>query len=87
LSATNHTLFYRFNLLHADPPILQASLSGSKRGLLAYGLSGTNYTLQYATSIPPNWKPWTNYTLTNAFSSFTNLGAPASTIYYRLERQ
>ncbi len=86
LNANSSALFYRFNLLIADPPILEASLNASTRALLAYGVAGTNYTLQYATNLagPAAWHTYTNYTLTNAFRSFTNLDN--STIFYRLQR-
>ncbi|HWD17882.1 MAG TPA: CARDB domain-containing protein [Verrucomicrobiae bacterium] len=88
LSAANQTLFYRFNLLNAEPPILDANLSDGGRSLIAYGRPGTNYILQFATNLAGRaaWQDWTNFSSTNAFQSFTNLGGAAPTIFYRLER-
>jgi hypothetical protein len=82
------TVFFRAFVLNADPPILQASLSGTNRSLLAFGLAGTNYTLQTAgnLSVTVAWYPLLNYTLTNSFQFFTNLG-PGSPIFYRIKKQ
>ena len=70
---------------NADPPILQ-TVAGSTRSLMAYGLRGTNYTLLTSPGLmPANWSPVLNYTLSNSFQLFTNLGVVAPA-YYRLKR-
>jgi hypothetical protein len=84
LDPTPAALFFRAYLLDADPPILQGSLSGANRSLLAFGLAGTNYTLQTSSNLVA-WHPLLNYTLTNSFQFFTNLGA-GSPAFYRIEK-
>jgi hypothetical protein len=81
-------VFFRAYLLEAAPPILQASLSGANRSLLAFGLAGTNYTLQTSSNLSATvaWYPLLNYTLTNSFQFFTNLG-PGSPAFYRIRQQ
>jgi hypothetical protein len=81
-------LFFRAYVLNADPPILQASLSGTNRSLLTFGLAGTNYTLQTSSNLSATvaWYPLLNYTLTNSFQYFTNLGA-GSPAFYRIQKQ
>ena len=88
LSATNQAAFYRFSLLNADPPILEASLTGTNRSVLAYGLSGTNYALQYTTNLAGTvaWHPQASFTLSNSFQWFTNLGNSSPAIFYRLQK-
>ncbi len=81
-------VFFRAYLLEADPPILQGSLSGANRSLLAFGLAGANYTLQTSSNLSATvaWYPLLNYTLTNSFQLFTNLGA-GSPAFYRIKKQ
>jgi hypothetical protein len=81
---TPAALFFRAYVLNADPPILQGSLSGANRSLLAFGLAGTNYTLQTSGNLVA-WHPLLNYTLTNSFQFFTNLGA-GSPAFYRIDK-
>jgi len=80
--------FYRASLFQADPPLLEAHLGGQSRSLLAYGLPGTNYTLQYSTNLSSvvAWYPLMNYTLTNSFRVFSNLSNPNPSVFYRLKR-
>jgi hypothetical protein len=87
LDSSPAALFFRAYLLNADPPILQGSLSGANRSLLAFGLAGTNYTLQTSSNLSATvaWYPLLNYTLTNSFQFFTNLGV-GSPAFYRIEK-
>jgi hypothetical protein len=82
------TLFFRAYVLNADPPLLQGALSGGNFTLLAYGLSGTNYTLQSSSNLSGTvaWNPLLSYTLTNTFQLFTNLGS-TSPAFYRIKKQ
>lgn len=79
--------FFRAYSFNADPPILQASLAGARRSLLAYGIPGTNYTVLAATNLasPIAWSPVFSYTLTNSFQYLTNLDN-SSPVFYRLRR-
>jgi hypothetical protein len=79
--------FFRAYSFNADPPILQASLAGGQRSLLAFGVPGTNYTLLTSSnlSLPAGWSPLLSYRLTNSFQYFTNLGN-SSPAFYRLVR-
>jgi hypothetical protein len=77
--------FFRAYSFNADPPIIQVVPGEAQRTLLAYGVPGTNYTLQSAGSLPGVWSPVTTYTLTNSFLYLTNLGN-SSQIFYRLKR-
>jgi hypothetical protein len=81
-------VFFRAYLLNADPPILQASLSGTNLSLLTFGLAGANYALQTSSNLSATvaWRPLLSYTLTNSFQSFTNPG-PGSPAFYRLKKQ
>jgi hypothetical protein len=87
LSSGNPGLFYRYDVLNPDPPILEA-YSSQNESLLAYGLSHTNYTLQYTTNISGTvaWYPRLSYTLTNSYLWITNLGSGAPGVFYRLKR-
>jgi len=87
LSATTPGVFYRYDVLNADPPILEAYTSQNV-SLLAYGLSHTNYTLQYRTNLSGTvaWYPQLSYTLTNSYLWITNLGSGAPDVFYRLKR-
>ncbi|HEX4122217.1 MAG TPA: hypothetical protein VH619_16490 [Verrucomicrobiae bacterium] len=89
LSDTNRDIYYRYGILAAEPPILQGSLAGKNRSLLTYGLAGTNYTLQVSSNLSATvgWYPLLNYTLTNSFLYFTNLGATGSPVFYRIQKQ
>jgi hypothetical protein len=81
--------FYRAWQFSADPPIVGLSLpSRTNTTLLLYGLSGTNYTVESASNMPPVlWSPATNVLLTNSFY-FLNLGAPTNkTMFFRARRQ
>lgn len=88
LSETNTDVYYLYKPLNADPPLLQASLTGAGRSLAAYGISGTNYTLQFTTNLSPTvaWHPLLSYTLTNSFRFFTNLAATNPSIFYRIQK-
>jgi len=90
LDESKTMIFYRAELLSADPPILTSQLSGLTRLLQIHGLVGTNYGLQYATNLsaPVTWYPLLSYRLTNAFQSITNPGGSTNpVIYYRLKKQ
>ena len=80
--------FYRAHTLNADPPLLEAYLENQNRSLLAYGLPGSSYTLQYATNLAPvtTWSSLLSYTLTNSFQAFTNLGNAQPRIFYRIKK-
>jgi hypothetical protein len=88
LDPTPVAVFFRAYVLNADPPIIQASLSGTNFSLLAFGLAGTNYTLQTSSDLSATlaWRPLLSYTLTNSFRSFTNPG-PGSPAFYRVKKQ
>jgi len=87
LDSTGRDVYYRVELVRADPPILQASLSGNSLSLLAYGLANTNYTLQYSTDLPPSaWHPLLQYTLTNSFQWFNGVGKTNPIEFYRIQR-
>jgi phosphodiesterase/alkaline phosphatase D-like protein len=91
ISNLNHALaaiFYRAFDYSADPPVLQVFPSNPGPALLAFGLAGTNYQLQSSTNISSAafWQPWTNYTLTNSFQFFTNLGGANPVIFYRIKK-
>lgn len=79
--------FFRADSVNADPPILQASLAGTQRSILAFGIPGTNYVLQTSSnlSLSAGWSPVFSYRLTNSFQFFTNLGN-SSPAFYRLVR-
>jgi phosphodiesterase/alkaline phosphatase D-like protein len=81
-------IFYRAYDFAADPPVLQAYIGNPSRALLAFGLTGTNYQLQYSTNISSAafWQPLVNYTLTNSFQFFTNIGNSNPVIFYRVQR-
>ena len=81
-------VFFRAYVLNADPPVLQASVSGTNLSLLSFGLAGSNYTLQTSSNLSATaaWRPLLSYTLTNSFQSFTNPG-PGSPAFYRLKKQ
>jgi hypothetical protein len=87
LAATGPDVFYRAYSFNADPPIIQASLAGTRRSLLTYGIPGTNYTLQSASSPSgsTSWSAVFSYTMTNSFQVITNLDNSAP-IFYRLKR-
>ena len=79
--------YFRAEAFNADPPLLQASLAGGQRSLLAFGVPGTNYTLLTSSnlSLATGWSSWLSYRLTNSFPFFTNLGN-GSPAFYRLQR-
>ncbi|HZM05875.1 MAG TPA: hypothetical protein VFC44_22975, partial [Candidatus Saccharimonadales bacterium] len=87
LSSIPTAAYFRAYVLNADPPILQAS-TGASRSLLAFGMTGTNYTLQTTTNLSGTilWSPVLNYKLTNSFQFFTNVGA-GSPAFYRIMKQ
>ena len=87
LGPTNQGVLYRPAILNADPPVLEA-YAAQNRSLLAYGLSGTNYVLQFKTNISGTvaWYPRLSYTLTNSFLWITNLGTDAADAFYRIKR-
>jgi len=84
--AASQSVFYRYGALNANPPVLQANADHS---VLAFGLKGTNYGLQYSTNLSGTvaWHPLVNFTLTNSFQYLTNLGAANPIVFYRLKRQ
>ena len=79
--------FFRAHTVNADPPLLEAYLNSQERLLLAYGLAGTHYTLEYATNLGPTavWSPLLGYTLTNSFQFFPVDNA-LPRVFYRLSR-
>jgi len=87
LTSTNPGVFYRYNVLNADPPILEA-YSSQNESLLAYGLSHTHYTLQYTTNLSGTvaWYPRMSYTITNSYLWITNLGSGAPDVFYRVKQ-
>ena len=88
MDSSRTVVFFRAYVLNADPPILEASLSGANRSLLAFGLPGTNYTLLTSSNLSATvaWQPLLNYTLTNSFQFFTNLGS-GSPAFYRAKKR
>ncbi len=85
----NPTVFYRAYQFTADPPILQAMLSGPDQVLLAYGVPSRSYQVQYASNVSGtvSWYPLLSYTLTNSFR-YLPVGPPTNpAIFYRLQRQ
>ena len=80
-------LFYRSQPLLADPPLLQPLLQNGQKSIVAYGLAGTNYTVQTTTNLSPTmaWAPLLNYTLTNSFQVIPGLPA-ANSIFYRIQK-
>ena len=87
VALTTPAEFFRAYSFSADPPILQASLTGTRRSLLAFGIPGTNYTLLTTSNLAPPivWSPYLSYTLTNSFQFFTNVSY-SSPVFYRLVR-
>lgn len=86
LSSSTSDVYYRYHVLNADPPVLQTLTVPAGQSMVAYGLAGSNYTLQYASRIssPAAWNPLLSYTLTNSFH-FLNL-TNTSSVFYRLKR-
>jgi hypothetical protein len=89
LSVNTPDVFYRSLLFNADPPVLAPQLVNQNRSLMIYGLSGTNYGLQYSTNVSGTvtWYPLLSYRLTNAFQTITNLGNINPPVFYRLKKQ
>jgi hypothetical protein len=87
LNPPSAAVFFRAYVLNADPPILQTFPSVPSPSLLAFGLIGTNYTLQYATNLSATvaWYPFLSYTLTNSFEFFTNVGTNPP-VFYRIKK-
>jgi hypothetical protein len=87
LSTQPATIFYRAYQLTANPPVMD--IAGAPSGpfaVTAYGLAGTNYTLQYATDLSPTvvWHPLVNYTLTNSFRVLGNIGNTNPGMFFRI---
>lgn len=82
------TLFYRSRILAGDPPSLDAHLAGTNKSLTVFGAPGTNYTLQYSTTLSGvvTWHPLLSYTLTNAFGTLSNPGGSGSNLFFRIKR-
>jgi hypothetical protein len=80
-------LFYRSQPLLADPPLLQPLLQSGQELIVAYGLAGTNYTVQTATNLSSTvgWAPLLSYTLTNYFQVIHGLPVSKS-IFYRIQK-
>ncbi len=89
LDTNQAIVFYRAHEFTADPPAVEARLSGPKRSLLVYGIPGTNYLVQFTTNLSGvvTWYPSLSYTLTNSFQSITNLGNTSPRIFYRIKKQ
>ncbi len=88
IDPTPVTEFFRAYRFEADPPIIGASRIGTNRAVLAYGIPGTNYNLQVSSNLSATvvWHPLLNYTLTNSFQYFTNLGNTNSPVFYRIQK-
>lgn len=88
LNTNSSLVSYRASEFMADPPVIEAHLQSPARTLLAYGLPGTNYVIQYATNLSDvvNWFPFLSYTLTNSFQLFPNVGSTNPEIFYRVKK-
>lgn len=88
LDTNQMVVFYRALEFSANPPLLEAGLSGRSRELLLFGEAGARYTLQTATNLSGvvRWNPRLALSLTNSFQRLTNLGSAEPTVFYRLER-
>jgi hypothetical protein len=88
LNTNTSLVSYRASEFMADPPIVEAHLQSPDRTLLAYGLPGTNYVIQYSTNLSGvvNWLPLLSYTLTNSFEFFPNVGSTNPEIFYRVKK-
>jgi len=89
LNAQPPAVFYRAYQLNANPPVLD--LGGGSTGpfaVTAYGLTGTNYVLQYATNLSGTvaWHPLVNYTLTNSFRVLGNIGNTNTGMFFRIAK-
>ena len=87
LSTQPATVFYRAYQLDANPPVMDiAAPSAGPFSVTAYGLTGTNYTLQYATNLSGTvvWHPLLNYTLTNSFRVLGNIGNTNPSMFFRI---
>jgi hypothetical protein len=70
-----------------DQPLLQSMISSNERSLLLFGRLGTNYELQFTTTLAaPNWQPLMDYTQTNGVQSI-NVDSNSPVIYYRLQQK
>jgi hypothetical protein len=85
--ANTPSIFYRAYEFEADPPILDATLTGTRVGMLTlYGRSGITYQLQYRTNlvgIAP-WSTSQTHTPTNSFYFLNNLSVTNPVIFYRI---
>jgi hypothetical protein len=88
LDTNQAVVFYRAYEFMANPPLLEAKLANQNRSLLAYGVPGTNYVVQYSTNLSGvvAWYPLLNYTLTNSFQFITGIGNTNPIVFYRLKK-
>jgi len=88
-SLPTNDIFYRAYSFQAAPPILDSAVSGQSPALLAFGVKGTNYEIQFATnlSLSSQWNPLLGYSLTNSFQFFTNIESSRPATFYRIKTQ
>jgi hypothetical protein len=81
-------LFYNAYEFTADPPQIEARLNNGARSLLAYGVPGASYVVQYATNLAGTvaWNPMTTYTLTNSFQLISNITNSHPVVFYRISK-
>jgi hypothetical protein len=82
-------IFYRAYQFAASPPVMDiSSAPPGKVSIMAYGTTGTNYVLQYATNLTGNvaWYPLLSYTLTNSFQSIPNIAKTNPATFFRLKK-
>ncbi len=86
LAGNGPQVFYRAYELVAATPILEWSPPGQHQTLLAYGVPGLHYSLQYSTNLSSGaWYPASSYTLTNSFLFLPALPNTNSAMFYRLQ--
>ena len=86
LAVNGPQVFYRAYQLVATTPILEWSPPGQNQTLLAYGVPGLQYSLQYSTNLSSGvWYPLSSYNLTNSFLFLPNLPHTNSAMFYRLQ--
>ena len=82
-------VFYRTREFVASPPILDVdSLANGNLNLVLYGVPGSNYQLQTATSLTGTvmWHPFLNYSQTNSFRFAPNPVSPTNPpVFYRIQ--
>jgi hypothetical protein len=85
LNTPSNSIFYRAYSFQASPPILDSAVSG----LLAFGVKGTNYEIQFSTNISASgpWNSYLGYTLSNSFQFITNVQHSNPATFFRIKTQ